>query len=72
MPASVNNVVIDLDEVEQVHHKTVALQEATKENQNDRAFVLAAVKKNGLALKAASKELRNDKEIALAAVSQTW
>ena len=37
----------------------------------DRAFVLEAVRRNGLALRWASEALRGDREVVLAAVGQT-
>ena len=48
--------------------KILPLQEVSKELQNDKDIVMAAVKHSGNALEYASKNLKNDKEVVLEAV----
>ena len=47
---------------------TSVLEYASKELQNDREVVLAAVTQNGYALNFASEELKRDREVVLAAI----
>lgn len=50
--------------------KNGLLLENYPELQNDKDFVLIAVRQNGLALQFASEELRSDKEVVLEAVNE--
>jgi hypothetical protein len=50
--------------------KRHVMEWASEELRNNRAFVLEAVKQNGLELQFASKQFRNDKQVVLEAVKQ--
>ncbi|CAK9115393.1 unnamed protein product [Durusdinium trenchii] len=71
VPDSDGEEVIEKSEwMQKANENGLALQFASKELQNDKEVMLAAVQQKGLALAFASEELQSDKDIVLAAARQ--